>query len=59
MRGLSNGVQDCRELRVNGFGQMADPITLMSRYPLPVALEFAGPNAGGSLKRSFSQMRTA
>jgi hypothetical protein len=44
MRGLSNGVKDWRELRVNGFGQMADPSTLMSRYPPPAAFEYAGPN---------------
>ena len=37
-------VQDWRELRVHSFGPMADPITLMARYPLPAAVEFAGSN---------------
>lgn len=37
-------VEDWRELRVRSFGPMADPVTLMARYPLPSALEFAGPN---------------
>jgi nucleoside-diphosphate-sugar epimerase len=37
-------VQDWRELNVHSFGQMADPITLMARYPLPSAVEFAGSN---------------
>lgn len=35
-------VQDWRELHVHSFGQMADPITLMARYPLPAAVELAG-----------------
>jgi len=38
-------VQDWRELRVRSFGQMADPVTLMARYPLPSAIEFASRNA--------------
>jgi nucleoside-diphosphate-sugar epimerase len=37
-------VQDWRELTVHSFGSMADPIALMARYPLPAAVEFAGPN---------------
>jgi hypothetical protein len=37
-------VEDWRELRVRSFGPMADPVTLMARYPLPCALEFASPN---------------
>ncbi len=37
-------VQDWRELRVNSFAQMADPVTLMARYPLRVTAEFAGSN---------------
>jgi len=37
-------VQDWRELSVHSFRQMADPITLMARYPLPSAVEFAGLN---------------
>jgi nucleoside-diphosphate-sugar epimerase len=35
-------VEDWRELRVHTFGEMADPVTLMARYPLPSALEVAG-----------------
>jgi nucleoside-diphosphate-sugar epimerase len=46
-------VQDWRELRVRSFGQMADPVTLMARYPLPSTLEFAGSNqAITGMKRS-------
>jgi nucleoside-diphosphate-sugar epimerase len=37
-------VENWRELWVRSFGQMADPVTLMARYPLPSALEFANPN---------------
>ncbi|MFZ0688035.1 MAG: NAD(P)-dependent oxidoreductase [Terriglobales bacterium] len=37
-------VQDWRELRGRSFGQLADPITLMARYPLPSAVEVASPN---------------
>jgi nucleoside-diphosphate-sugar epimerase len=37
-------VQDWRELRVRTFGQMADPATLMARYPLPSALGLDNPN---------------
>jgi len=37
-------VEDWRELRVRNFGQMADPVTLMARYPLPSAQEFPSPN---------------
>ncbi len=37
-------VEDWRELRVRTFGRMADPVTLMARYPLPPALEFADSN---------------
>jgi len=37
-------VEDWRELRVRSLGQMADPVTLMARYPLPSALEFSSPN---------------
>jgi len=39
-------VEDWRELRVHSFGQIADPVILMSRYPLPPMLEFASPNQG-------------
>jgi len=31
-------VEDWRELRVRSFGQMADPVTLMARYPLRCAI---------------------
>ena len=31
-------VEDWREIRVRSFGQMADPISLMARYPLPPTL---------------------
>jgi nucleoside-diphosphate-sugar epimerase len=41
-------VEDWRELRVRSFGQRADPMTLMARYPLPSALEFAGSNQPAS-----------
>ena len=37
-------VEDWRELRVRSFGQMADPITLMARYPLPSTLQVASSN---------------
>jgi len=37
-------VQDWRELSVRGFGRMADPTTLMARYPLPAAFESARPD---------------
>jgi nucleoside-diphosphate-sugar epimerase len=46
-------VADWRELRVRSFGQMADPVTLMARYPLPSALEFAGPKQPASRQESF------
>jgi len=45
-------VQDWRELRVRSFGRMADPVTLMARYPLPSGLEFAESNqAAAGMKR--------
>jgi nucleoside-diphosphate-sugar epimerase len=34
-------VDDWRELRVRSFGQMPDPVTLMTRYPLPSAHELS------------------
>jgi nucleoside-diphosphate-sugar epimerase len=37
-------VQDWRELRVRSFGQMADPATLMARYPVPSTLQVASSN---------------
>ena len=37
-------VEDWRELRVRRFGQMADPVTLMARYPLPSAVRVASSN---------------
>ncbi len=35
-------VPDWRELPVRSFGVMPDPASLMARYPLPAAAEFAG-----------------
>jgi nucleoside-diphosphate-sugar epimerase len=37
-------VQDWRELRVRAFEHMADPESLMERYPLQTILAFASPN---------------
>jgi nucleoside-diphosphate-sugar epimerase len=45
-------VQDWRELSVHSFGQMADPIMLMARYPLPSAVGFAGVNQPALPKES-------
>jgi nucleoside-diphosphate-sugar epimerase len=41
-------VDDWRELQVCSFREMADPLTLMARYPLPSTLEFAGSNSAVS-----------
>src|SRR5277367_2665921 len=46
-------VQDWRELQVRHFGQMADPVTLMARYPLPSTIEFADTNQVPTGVRSF------
>ena len=37
-------VDDWRELRVRGLGQMADPVTLMARYPLRCVIGYSRPD---------------
>jgi nucleoside-diphosphate-sugar epimerase len=47
-------VEDWRELRVRSFGQMADPVTLMARYPLRCALGYSRPQEPERSDRTLS-----
>ncbi len=46
-------VQDWRELQVRPFGQMADPVTLIARYPLPSTIKFADSDQPAAGLKSF------